>query len=696
MADVSTAVPGASIRRIRGTDYVVVRVSRMFPDREPTIDGLARQLQLQPETVFNALLGYRSNGPAVIGLYRDKIEEEVPPLDVARHRLRVEGTTFTASDVFPRGTETPYLAWFVRPDRDAPIVLPLSQSFRQVMRQAVEQRQREMRLRAVTPAIQALREEMRAIRLKAIELESDIHICNVLSESHAQDLAILEALDGLLNAMLRHPKGSVDAGDRLDVERLQGQLATLKSEAYRYLILEPPDQFRAGLVGRRNQEAADLRRLIEAPAFRDNVQTLVDNRDIVPGDLWADTYDITRHAYQVLLGSPEAEIILDNHVMPMLQLLASRPLDLTEISVPNRPDFDREVRQTPAPPQQWTVLVILVGASAVFPQAFGNYPGPNTLAVSILQVAAPLLMPRLVGNMRDAGRISAWMFRALVNAANLGRPERLAVVRAVDQGNLQELRRVNWSSRFMNSAAWGAAIAVASAICFIAAIQSDDASTLRYWSNILGSASGTALGVAVAVRQYSTLIEQGIVRGIGGRVLGVIGGTAAIVSGTVTAVEEYQTGDRVGMWISIGGAAGGLLSVAGFLIGAGAAASGTGIGAPPGLVLMAIGAVIGIGAGVTVLVRSLLTAGSQTIFEAFINAFGERSPYRTASEARSGLRQAFEAVQTAHHPVDFWDVHPDRIPQLYDLGFSAGHIAQIVDEDETTVFTSLRRGERIK
>lgn len=246
----------------------------------------------------------------------------------------------------------------------------------------------------------------------------------------------------------------------------------------------------------------------------------------------------------------------------------------------------------------------------------------------------------------------------------------------------------------MNSPAWGSALAVASAICLFVAIRSDDASTLRYWSNILGSASGTAIGVSVALQRYSTLLRNGIVRGIGGKVLGVVGGLAAVVSGSVTAVEEYQTGDRVGMGIAIFGAAGGALTVAGFLVASGAGVSCTIAGAPVGVILMALGIIIGIGAAIVALIRQLTTAGSHLIFEAFINHFGTQYEYTRAITARAALRQAFEAVQRAHHGVDFWDGAADKMPELHDLGFGVAHIAQITDEEESLVRRRLRAARR--
>ena len=111
--------------------------------------------------------------------------------------------------------------------------------------------------------------------------------------------------------------------------------------------------------------------------------------------------------------------------------------------------------------------------------------------------------------------------------------------------------------------------------------------------------------------------------------------------------------------------------------------------------MMAVGVIIGIGAGVVSIIRSLTTTGSQVIFEAFINHFGRSGgPYDLAARQRPALRLAFEAVQSGHHGVDFWDANPSKIPEIYDLGFGVDHIAQIVDEDETSVRLRLIRAAR--
>jgi hypothetical protein len=101
---------------------------------------------------------------------------------------------------------------------------------------------------------------------------------------------------------------------------------------------------------------------------------------------------------------------------------------------------------------------------------------------------------------------------------------------------------------------------------------------------------------------------------------------------------------------------------------------------------MVAGAALGIGAGVVSLVRSVTTEGSQVVFEAMLAHFGRPSgPFAEAADERPSLRAAFEAVQSRQHSVDFWDVHPDRVPELSDLGFGTDHIVLLVDESDAEV-----------
>ena len=202
-------------------------------------------------------------------------DEPVPGLEEARRWLRREGTQIRRDARFPEGTETPYLAWRVEPDGNKPVVLPLSSGFRRVMEDAARQRQRETRLAAIQPELDALRDEQRAIRDKAVELGDSIALCKAVADRSVGDLGTLEALDGLLTAMLVAPKEEPSSGDRTEVERLRRLLDTLREQAYRDFLLDPADAFEAGLVTRRARQAAELLAMVEAEPFVAHVRTLV-------------------------------------------------------------------------------------------------------------------------------------------------------------------------------------------------------------------------------------------------------------------------------------------------------------------------------------------------------------------------------------------------------------------------------------
>lgn len=692
MVDTPTDMPGVKLRRIRGQLYVVAYTQRLG---NPDISDLAQIFRLQPERVLHVLLRYKANRAAVRALHRDHcrgIDEDFPGFGKARRDLQNQAYNMSASNSSDRLWWVGYafLKWELNLEEKEYVLLPLSQGFRKVLRG----RQRQARIRTVTPSFQALEQQLKEIRMVAIDLDMRIGLFKSLTEQSAKDIAILEALDGLLGVLLSK-KGSksplVDSSDRTDVEVLQRKLKVLKERAYQNMIHDPPNTLRQNLVRERDQLARKLMKLVQDSDFVKNIRTLIKNLDVAPPELYLKTTDTLRQAATVLLLSPQADSFVDNHVIPLIDTVSSKPFDTKGLKTPKHPQLERVVLNPPAAPSSTnSAFVLIVGVLGVGSKLVGNSPGPSSLSVCIVELSAPIIMQRIVNpeisslmrgelSTRYAGRL----YRFLVNSAGLGQNDRVNLIQAIDNGDLgkEGLRKVKWSNKLMNSPVWRAAMGISASICLIAAITADDANTLRYWANIVDSASGTAWGVSVALSRYSTLIQNGVVKGIGGKALGVVGGLAAIVVGTETAIEEYQTSDNLGMGIAIAGAAAGALSVAGFLIATGAATSGVGVG----VILMAAGAIIGIAAGLVALIRQLTTKSSHLIFEAFINHFGECYEYTKAAESRAVLRQAFKTVQSDHHGADFWYASPDRSPDLFDVGFTVEHIAQIVDEDKVVV-----------
>jgi hypothetical protein len=420
--------------------------------------------------------------------------------------------------------------------------------------------------------------------------------------------------------------------------------------------------------------------------LEDHIRTLVANQDLAPVTLWQDTLTILTSAYQTLLISPQAPAVRDRHILPLIDELASRLLDLTDVAARQNARLDKAIRDVPAAPTTNSVLVILQRAAAgsgVFLAAVGNAPGPASMAVAVLDAAAPHLVMWRVDNIPAANQLAGRLYRALVQTASrpnsgprsvpLSRIFPLELIEAIEEGNLEKVRKlkVNWTSRFMNSPGWGRAVGIAGAITLLAALAADDPNPYRKWLNILSSASSTALGAAMA--RYTILVDAGIVtnlvRGSLGTGLGVVGALASVLSGAITFWEAHEAGDVTGQIVGGATSLGGLLLTAGCLIGA----------TPIGVGLALVGAILSLGAAVISFFSGDDTSGSHAVFQAFIDYIGrEGGPLDQAAKASPSLRAAFQAVQQAHTQVNFWAVKQDLIPQLFDLGFSQELIPAII------------------
>ena len=710
-----TIMAGTGVRRIQGDDYAVVKIGSLFPGSRPTIGSLARTMHLKSDLTLHALLGYRANAPAVKALYREEFQEEATDLALARQRLSEASTVFTASDdVFPEGTESPYVAWPVEPDDDAPIVLPLSAGFRGVMRDAVRERKRQTRLAAIQPQLDALDGELRAIRDKSEELEDTTKVFNAVTRDHAEDVLLLDALQGLVGMVLDKPKEPEDTRSGMgymrqrERELLRDRLRTLRSEAREHLLVEPAEEFERRMGQRRDTESRDLLALVESPNFVRHVRTLAANADIVPAELFRNAIDQLLRAFRALLSSPQAGAAVDRHVRPMIDSLASRPLDLTGLSAPVTPGLDAAIRSAPPEPHATSALQILVAVGQYGPLLAGNSPGPASLAVGVVEWAAPLLFASVAESRGgSAVGLSGRLYRFLVQSASvradaatgaphpLSRAEQAALLEAIDTGNLRKLRDgMPWTRRFQTGPGWGIFIGLASAVCLMAAVQNDRAGTLERWSTIIGSGAGTLAGASMALQRYAVVSR--FVQGGGGAALGVIGGLAGITSGALLAGEELQSGDSVGLGIAVAGTAGGVASVVGWLLAGGLASTGTGVGASWGVPMMIAGVVIGIGASVAAALREHFAEGSEKTFDPLLAYFGRSyGPYGRTQALRPSLRAAYEAVAAQEDKVEWLAVHPDCTPQLYDLGFGEALIAQIVDTTRADVQARLRQTERV-
>jgi hypothetical protein len=237
------------------------------------------------------------------------------------------------------------------------------------------------------------------------------------------------------------------------------------------------------------------------------------------------------------------------------------------------------------------------------------------------------------------------------------------------------------------------------------ALKSDDKLTVRRWADIIASGGNATLGLSIVFQRLSNLIEKGIVRGIGGKVIGGIGAIAGVISGIMSIKEQYQLGDGWGIGLSVASTVGSTISVVGFLMSAAAASSATGVGAPVGIVLMVIGVIISLVAGIVSLVREWRKVKSEEVFKAYLEFFGKSASFWFAARESSKLKKAYDDVKSGIDDVDFWYASKGRASELFDIGFyfkkddgsfNVGAIANIVDDDEDHVLHLLRKLDRIK
>jgi hypothetical protein len=694
MPDRPTDVTGAVIRKIRGMEYVIVNVKQMFPGAPPNIRGLATRMQTAPDAFFNSLLMNGANAHVVRTLFDAQIGGAFPGIRKARMQLKDVAHRFTAtgSGRYITVSEKPFLDWGI--DTDRPIVLPMSPGFRTVMATATERRQREARLRAVTPSFEALEKQRRELHVKTVVLEDLIARYDKVAAINRDEVAIALALDALLFRLAQQPKVPPSADERADLEVLRAHTKRLKAEATHHLLINPPDSMVVGgLFRERERRSQDVLKRLQDPSFLSNVKVLVENDDVAPASLLYELCDTVAFTYRTLLHGPHADIA-EIDIRNALAMLGSKAFDTAGLPATARTDFNRAVRDVPSPPPADAVLVVLVQlVVGTAPTAVGNTPGPAELSVAVIELAGIQLMPKVMSNPLEAGLLSGRMYRGLVNGAGLSQQQRVDLILAVEKGDLKAIRTVSWSARLMTSVGWRGAIAGANLIAFAFAIQSDQEETALKWAGIAQTGLSTAVSASViSFGRFGSLVSRGIVSEMSAGALGAIGGLFAIVIGYESAREELQAGDTTGAWIAGAGAAGGAISVAGYLLAAGAATSATGVGAPAGMLLMAAGAVVGIGSAVVGTIRVLTTEGSQSLFRAFVEHL-ERpgSPLTQAARERPSLAAAFAAVKKGQHESSFWDASLDAIGILQDCGFSTDpQIALIVDEDVSKVKARLR------
>jgi len=705
MTDELTHLQGARIRCVRGVHYVVVTISEMFPGPPPTILGLAQTFRLPSERVFDLLLSLRPNTPALRGLHRDQIGGELPAgpegLSIARRELLQRARRYTISN-HGRSvvlSENPFETWTVSPIGDAPIVLPVSEGFLEVLDEPeeaasreAEKITRELRVSATKPLFHRLNELLGQLKGLILELESHVKILAGFQRDAVADVAFLDALGNMFGWMGTHPKGvPPSANDREEVETLKLKFDRLYEVAMLDMVLEPVSEAENEIFRDRERVAGEVLAMCEPDSeFVVLLKVYRESLNIAPDRFHSEIPQLLESAYTNLLHTRRAEDVVERHVLPLIDLFASRALSAAHVQGSVDLAFGSALKISPAPGGVQNALTVIGGLAAIAPIAVGNLPGPASLCVAVVGLANTVIATLVLRDPERAVQIAARLTRMLVTIGYMTPGRATVMIRNMSAGKFAEIVELDWTKNFQRGPKLASFLSIAFMISLYLAITNDDPSTLRRWANIISNASGATLSVAVALQHLAILSDSKtlgvLAKGNVGKALGVIGAVASIVSGSVTAVQEYGEKDTSGVILASSVAVGGAVTVAGFLFSAGLIAEGSVAGIPVGLVLQGVGLAIGLTAGTVALIRDATTEGTQLVFKTLLLLFGRSDgAFALMNPQSKRLRSAFDDVLASHHSVNFWAISSDAIPALAQAKFPVKFIAVMVDEDESTI-----------
>ena len=688
--------------------------------RRISIERLAQVLKLPRSRVFSILLRYDSVlrhlwgevGAAPPEWQDDpRAGNRYPGRREARRVLRQLGTGPLVTSGNTGRTYRPFWRWEVTGAVRTPLRFPMSAGFRQWLAERTTNWQRAARTAELAPKIALLdetarwllsRREIAGIYRRWIEQDS---------QQPLKEIALIEMMQMSINAML-HRDSLRNVDERAERARkmriLKHRVHLLQNTATQYMLVE-----RSGLARWKREATALARamlRRIEDPAFIDALKDVGRTPGYLPDDVKQRLVESLDSAYRSMISSPIGELVVDRHILPLIQAVAAEPYDYSDFTVQNNPAFLRAVQAAPQAPRSERAIVILWELFRdQLGNVVGNTPGPDPIWLALVEASGTILLQRIMasaGRQTSAGstavvtrRMSAWLYRYLTTAARMDRGTRVTALAAVGSGDLSPLHRLDWNRYRQTGVRLNSVLAILSLAALINTIRTGDFRDVKTWADVIGSLSGfgtAAVQVASSLRATAAVMERGIVQ-TSAKALGVVGGIATIVSSGIEAQREDRRGDIVGRNLQITMAVGGGLTVGGFLLGAALASTSTGIGAPLGAVLAIVGGIITIGAAIWDAVRNWRRADSHELFEALVEHFGRaggdfrmiRSQVNPA--ARQRMRTAYREVQLRHNRTRFWDVSLSLAPYLRDAGFTVEHIALLTGKSASQVRRRLSR-----
>lgn len=703
-----------------------VRV-RVREERSISIEHLADLLKLPKRRVFNTLLRYDSvlrhlwsDTGAAPPDWQDnpRAGRRYPGQREARRVLRRIGLGPESMDLGTGRPYRPFWRWEINGSVRSWIRFPLSDDFRTWLANRATQRQQSERRAQLAPKI-ALVDEVarwllsrrRLARLYRQWIEQD-------SRRPLQEIALVDMMMLSINAMLNPRSLRNISNTRLREERrrdmrvLRNRVRILQDRATQYMLIE-----RSGLAQWRRESTAlarSMRRKIEAPAFIDALRDIGRTPELLPDDVRDRLVEALDSAYRSMIASPIGEEIVNQHILPLIQAVAAEDYDYSGFSLPRNPSFLHAVQDAPTPPRSDSAIVILWELFRdQLANVVGNTPGPDPIWLAVVEASGTILMQRVMkaaerapstsAAARISRQMSARLYRYLTTAARMDRGTRVSALAAIGSGDTRALHQLDWNQYRQTGIKLNSLLAVLSLAALINTIRHGDFRDVQTWADVIGSLAGVGtaaaqvgLKVAESLRATSSLMQKGLIQ-TSAKALGVVGGVATIISSGIEAHREDRRGDIVGRNLQITMAAGGVLTVGGFLLGAALASSATGIGAPLGAILAVIGGILTIGAAIWDAVRNWRRTDGHELFEAVLEHFARtggdfRFVQRQVSEAkRWRMQDALRQVQLRHNRTRFWDVSLWLAPDLRAAGMKDEHIALLTGRSTSAVRRHVRQ-----
>lgn len=695
-----TEFPDVRIKKIRGKEYVVYS-----HEGTVTIRKLAEFFCLDPESVLTALLMFRQNTKAIEALFMEnrpwsnQLESDsYPGNNYAKLFLQKVAFDMVArgSNYSPTKIEMDFLGWKLYFDKPTPLILPLSRGFREINRKAEK-------IRILKPVFFKLEKHLDQIeKITSVLMEDNQKFQNMIKGS-LEDLKVIEMLTGLARILRKYPKETLTSEDAMEMDILANRLQSFKREAEFAMITRPQSPENKSVFEWREEEARKLLKLIEDRTFVTDIKSLMKNPEIAPRYLIGYAYRIVRRAFVALLSSPLEQEVIDRHVNPLIDALASIDFDLSGLVADDK-DFEKGMTERPQidVSSSQSVLVTMSAISGLLIQTLPESPGPSSLAVGVLECAVSIVMQKVTNEVAKAHVMSGRLYRVVVNLAGLNQEQRVAILEGIQLRNMEKFKGISWSNRFA-SPIWGGVLALLSFITLLKAIDSDDKLTIRRCADYIASGGGVALGISMVFQKFDNLVVNGIVRGAAGKIIGVIAAVAGMISAYASAYEQYLLGDEGDTWgmvLNIGAGTGNLISVVGFIMSAAAISSSTVAGVPIGIVLMIVGVIISVVAGIISFIRELSKVGSEEVLRQYLRHFEKSYNFTSVARQNKVLTQSYQEVKSAIDEIDFWYAKDKTVPWLLDLDFffkdkdgsiNVSAIANIIDEDEEEVLKIARK-----